>query len=67
MSSSQSLPQSRGWQINGVHVAAVNFTTSSQHSVPNDRITAQDSIYQAQTNPDFYGMLFVLYTTRVTR
>lgn len=48
-------------------MAAVNVTTSSLHSVPGDRIFQQNFISQAQTNPDYYGMLYVVNTTRVTR
>jgi hypothetical protein len=63
----QSLPSFSGWQIDEVHVASINVTTSGLHSVPGDRILAQDYLAQARTNPDYYGIYFVLNTHRVTR
>ena len=65
--SAKNLPQHSGWEIEGTHVAAVNLTTTSLHNVPGDELLSGDFIGQARTNPDYYGILFVLNITRVTR
>ena len=65
--SAKNLPQHSGWAIEGTHVAAVNLTTTGLHNVPGDELLSGDFISQARTNPDYYGILFVLNATRVTR
>ena len=61
----QQVPASAGWQLNTVDLAIVNATTDYSDIRPRQR--AMSSIAKARSNPDYYGIIFILRVERVTR